>query len=224
MIRLICCANVCLFIASIGFAAPPDKPQKTSTVSLSVLDSFGHPRSDCRVWHLSSEAPFAKADYSGRFSKYVGENIPYGYYTLFLKCDDGLTMGPKYLRVGRAQEFFVVGQWRNIGDWVTGPDPRLAISVETNAGVPLTDHAWVKIVGVYIDSAEVDKLNSETHMADFYEIVPGRYLVTLLDQDRIICTLPFEYLAQLDGHARMKLTVSTGGCKADGMDSIRVLQ
>lgn len=224
VIRLICCATVCLLIAGINFAAPPDKPQKTSTVSLSVLDSFGHQRPDCHVWHLSSDAPFAKADYSSRFSKYIGEKIPYGYYTLLLKCDDRLTMGPKYLSVAHPQEFFVVAQWRNIGDWVTGLDARLAISVETNAGVTLTDRAWVKIVGVYVDSAEVAKLNSESHIAAFYEIVPGRYLVTLLDEDRIICTLPFEYLWELDAHGRMKLTVSTGGCEAEGMHSIRVLQ
>jgi hypothetical protein len=196
---------------------------KTGTVTLSVLDSFGHARSDCHVTQFASEEPFKNAEYKNNFKKYSGENIPYAVYTLFLRCDDGKPLGPIYVDLSRPQEFVVVGRWRNMGDWVTGPDPRLAVSVETDAETHLSDRAWVKVVGVYVDSAEVDEVNPQTHVAGFYKIVPGRYLVILLDSDRVICTKAVEFLQELQPHAKMKVSVSASGCKVDGLGSIRPL-
>jgi hypothetical protein len=224
MMKILVWLQVFTLAASNSFALPDDEMRKTATVTLSVLDSFGHPRSDCHVVQFSSDEPFKKAEYKNKFRKYIGENIPYAIYTLFLRCDDGRSLGPRYITVGRSQEFFVIGQWRNIGDWVTGPDPRLAIFVETDGETHLSSRTWIKIVGVYVDSAEVDEVNSQTHVASFYDIVPGRYLVILLDGDKIICTRPVEYLREFESHAKMKLSVSVGGCKVDGLGSIRAIE
>ena len=191
---------------------------KTGTVTISVLDSFGHPRLDCHVVQFSSDAPFKKAEYKNRFSKYVGTNIPYAFaYTLLLRCDDGQTLGPKYITVGRPKEFFVIGRWQHFGDWVTGPEPRLAISVKTDAETKLSGQAWVRVVGVYVDSVEVDEVDPQTHMASFYEIVPGRYLVMILDGDKVVCTAPVEYSAEPESHAKITLSVSLGGCQVGGL-------
>jgi len=203
---------------------PNHTVSKTGAVTLSVLDSFGHPRSDCHVTQFASDEPFKKADYKNKFDKYVGENVPYAAYTLFLRCDDGKPLGPVYVDVSRPQEFVVIGEWRNMGDWVTGPDPRLAISVETDAETHLSDQAWVKVVGVYVDSAEVDELNPQTHVASFYKIVPGRYVVLLLDGNKIICAKPIEFAGEFQAHAKMKLSVAAGSCKVDGLGSIRPVE
>jgi hypothetical protein len=218
MTKLLCWLQILSLGALNAMAAPRDTAQKAATITLSVLDSFGHPRLDCHVVQFSSDAPFKKAEYKNRFSKYVGTNIPYAFvYTLLLRCHDGQTLGPKYITVGRPKEFFVIGQWQHFGDWVTGPDPRLAISVETDAETKLSGQAWVKVVGVYVDSVEVDEVDAQTHMASFYEIVPGRYLVMILDGDKIICTAPVEYSAEPESHAKIKLSVSLGGCQIGGL-------
>jgi hypothetical protein len=211
-------------VALACFGIPDNTAPKIGTVTLSVLDSFGLPRSDCHVTRFFSEAPYKKAEYKNKFAKYVGEKIPYAGYTLFLRCDDGKPLGPVYVDVRRPQEFVVIGRWRNMGDFVTGTDPRLAVSVETDAETHLSDHAWVKVVGVYIDNAEVDQLNPQTHEASFYEIVPGRYLVLLLDGNKIICTRPIEFAGEFQSHAKMKLSVAAGSCKVDGLGSVRPVE
>jgi hypothetical protein len=215
--------QVLTFVASTCVGIPTDTAPKTGTVTLSVLDSFGRPRSDCHVTRFFSAAPYEKAEFKNKFAKYLGEKIPYAAYTLFLRCDDGKPIGPVYVDVHRPQEFIVIGEWRNMGDWVTGLDPRLAVSVETDAETHLSEQAWVKVVGVYVNSAEVDEVSPQTHLAAFYRIVPGRYLVVLLDADRIICSKAVEFLQEFQSHAKMKLTVSNTGCKVDGLGSIRAL-
>jgi hypothetical protein len=223
MKKYACMAAGFTLVASTCFGIPNDTGPKIGTVILSVLDSFGRPRSDCHVTRFFSDAPFAKADYKNKFTKYVGEKIPYGLYTLFMRCDDGEPLGPVYVDVSRPQEFVVIGEWRNMGDWVTGPEPRLAVSVETDPETHLSDHAWVKVVGVYVSSAEVDTISPQTHVATFYRIVPGRYLVVLLDDDKIVCTKAVEFLQEFQADAKMKLSVSAAGCKVDGLGSIRPL-
>ena len=215
--------QVLALVASTSVAAPTDAALKTGTVTLSVLDSFGRPRSDCHVTRFFSDAPYDKAEHKNKFDKYVGQKIPFAAYTLFLGCDDGEHLGPVYVDVSRPQEFVVVGRWRHMGDWVTGSEPRLAVSVETDAEAHLSDQAWVKVVGVYVDSAEVDKINPQTHTADFYAIFPGRYLVLLLDGDKIICTRAVEFLPEFQSHTKMKVSVSSAGCKVDGLGTIRSL-
>jgi hypothetical protein len=215
--------QIVALLSSVCFDIPGEAAPKIGTVTLSVLDSFGRPRSDCHVTRFFSEAPYEKAEYKNKFAKYVGEKIPYAGYTLFLRCDDGKPLGPVYVDVSRPQEFVVVGRWRNMGDWVTGTEPRLAVNVETDAETQLSDQAWVKVVGVYVDSAEVDAVSPQTHSAAFYRIVPGRYLVVLLDSDKIICTKAVEFLQEFQPHAKMKVSVSAAGCKVDGLGSIRPL-
>ena len=215
--------QILALVTSACFGIPDDPATKTGTVNLSVLDSFGGPRSDCHVTRFSSDTPFEKAEYKNNFAKYVGQKIPYAVYTLFLRCDDGKPIGPVYVDVSRPREFIVIGEWGNMGDWVTGPDPRLAVSVETAAGTHLSDRAWIKAVGVYVDSAEVDELNPQTHLAGFYRIVPGRYIVILLDDDKIVCTKAVEFLQEFQPHAKMKMSVSAAGCKVDGLGSTRPL-
>ncbi len=215
--------QVLTLVASTYFGIPTDTAPKIGTVTLSVLDSFGRPRSDCHVTRFFSDAPYEKAEYKNKFAKYVGEKIPYAAYTLFLRCDDGKPLGPVYVDVSRPQEFVVIGRWRNIGDWVTGPDPRLSVGVETDSETHLSDRAWVKVVGVYVDSAEVDEVNPHTHLAGFYRIVPGRYIVVLLDGDKIVCTKAVEFLQEFQPHAKMKMSVSAAGCKVDGLGSTRPL-
>lgn len=224
MMKILVWLQVLTLGASNSFALPDDAMRKTATVTLSVLDSFGHPRSDCHVVQFSSDEPFRKAEYKNKFTKYAGANIPYAIYTLLLRCDDGQTLGPKYITVGRPKNFFVISQWRHFGDWVTGPDPRLAISVETDSETKLSGQAWVKVVGVYVDSAEIDEVNPQTHTASFYDVVPGRYLVLLLDGDKIICTQPVEYSADPESHAKLKLSASLGGCKVESLGSPRVIE
>jgi hypothetical protein len=223
MKNLIVWLQVLTLAASTYFRIPNDTDPNIGTVILSVLDSFGRPRLDCHVTQFSSHAPYEKAEFRARFAKYVAEKIPYATYKLSLRCDDGTPLGPAYVVVSRPQVFVVIGEWRNMGDWVTGPAPRLSVRVDTEAGTHLSDRAWVKVVGVYVDSAEVDRINPQTNAAGFYSIVPGRYLVMVLDDDKIVCAKAVEFLEEFQAHAEMKLSVSAAGCKADGLGSTRPL-
>ncbi len=223
MKTLVVSLQVFLLTASNCFGMPNKTVQKTGTVTLSVLDSFGRPRSDCHVTQFSSAYPYQKAEYKNKFANYIAQEIPYAIYTLFMRCDDGKPLGRVYVNVSRPQQLVVIGEWRNIGDWVTGPDPRLAISVETDAEVHLSEQAWVKVVGVYVDDSEVSKINPQTHTADFYNLVSGRYLVVLLDADKIICTKAVGFSQEFQSHAKMKMSVTATGCTVDGLGSIRPL-
>jgi len=190
----------------------------SATVSLSILDSFGKQRQDCHVIEFSSSYPYHKAELKARFSGYTATEIPFGWYRIRLRCDDLQHLGPEYVYVERNQEFFVVSQWRHFGDYVTGP--RLAVNLETAPDVQLSKQAWIRAVGIYTKESEVSKIDPASHSASFYDIVPGRYLLLLLDGEQIVCSKPVDFL---ESDAKLSLSISTEGCATSAISGVKAL-
>jgi hypothetical protein len=85
------------------------------------------------------------------------------------------------------------------------------VSLETK--VPLSDRAWAKIVGVYIDKAEEAQIDPNSRTAGFFSIVPGKYLALLLDGEKLLCTKQIIFRRE---HAHLTLSLSADGCTAKG--------
>ena len=165
--------------------------EQYATVSLKILDSYGHQRPGCHVTKFRRKKTQGGADYQGSFSGLVGSKIPSGFgltYDVLVYCTDGSHASNPFVAVTRSEEFIVLVGWVPDGDYVTGPDPRLKIKVDADSAANIADHAWIKAVGVYMDDSEVAQIDSQSHSAGLFSIVPGRYLILLLNGEKVICT------------------------------------
>lgn len=194
--------------------------QKASTVTLRVLDSFGKPQSDCHLREFVLLDEGRGRDYLDHFTGTVGRDIPYGLtYRAHVKCADQRAGGTFLVSVGRSDEFLVLASWLNLGDYVTGPEARLTVAVRPTQETELTNGAWIKLVGAYVDRTEVDKINSESHTARFYHVVPGKYLMMLFIGDRVICTKQIEFVA---ASANLELTISGQSCNMASQTGVKL--
>lgn len=108
----------------------------------------------------------------------------------------------------------------NVGDYETGPAPRLTISINTSSRVRLADNSWIKLVGMYVDSSEIDRIEARNRSASFYEIVPGRYVLLVLEGEKLACARPIE-IVELP--ARIELSLSANECSAGAGSGVKRL-
>ncbi len=187
-----------------------------------ISDSFGYEQSDCRVREFVSLENEKNSNYASHFSGLQGRMVPYGpIYRVDVKCSDGRGGGTFLVAVERANAFLVLASWLNVGDYVTGPMPRLTISVNAKREPALTRGAWIKLVGLYLNQTEVDKLDGGSHVARFYDVVPGRYIMFLFAADGLVCTKQVDLVkAPTD----LNLLVSGQSCDVEGESSERIQQ
>lgn len=194
---------------------------KMATVLLSVRDSFGHQESSCNLQEFVLLDEHKNIDYKERFDGLIGRNIPYGTtYRLHVKCADDRSGGSFLVSVSRPNQFIVLSSWRNIGDYVTRPVPRLAVLISADSARQLSPQAWVKLVGVYRDRNEIDRIDPQSHTASFYDVVPGRYLILLIDGEKLACTKQIDFL---ESPAHLELSLSKEGCKAESFSSVQTI-
>ena len=112
--------------------------------------------------------------------------------------------------VERPDQFLVLASWLSIGDYVTRPDPRLMISVKTDQ--ELSSGAWIKLVGIYLDKYEIDRIEPSTRTARFYDLVPGRYFILLLTKGGVACAKQVDFLK---APAKLQLSLSRNACRVE---------
>ncbi len=219
---LLACGFLTLLLGVwIPLGAGPNPPQKFATVTLSVLSSLGQSQAGCHLLEFVLLDDGANADYKSRFDGLVGKNIPFGYsYRVSVKCTDPGAGGSFWIPVLRSDQFVVLSSWPHLGDYFTGDEPRLTVSVSRHSGAQTLGQAWVKVIGVYVDGREVDKLDSQSGATRFYHLEPGRFLVLLLTGERVLCTKQIDVLGP---EARLELSLSGQGCKAEGLSSVKVV-
>jgi hypothetical protein len=207
----------------IGFLAicylPAAPEQKFATVTFRVLDSFGNAQSDCRLLEFVLLDDDRGTNYVSHFSGAFGRNIPYGStYRTHVKCADERTGGTFLVSVNRPEVYLVLASWPNIGDYVTGPAPRLTIALKRGGRVDLTTGAWIKLVGTFVDRSEVDKFAADSGSARFFHIVPGQYLLLLFIGDKLACTKKIDFL---DPPANLELSLNGQSCVVEGQHAVK---
>jgi len=218
-------------ILLIGHDAPSlslDAPaQRSATVTVVVLDSRGHPQAGCKVLAFArlndgTNKDIAKTDYKDKFDGLIGRNIPFGYrYQVDIRCGEEGVRGTFLASVERADQFIVLSGWTNLGDYVTGPVPRLEVFVRRESTRQIEHKTWVKLVGLYLDTSEIDEVHPQTQSASFFSIVPGRYFLLVVDGESLACAKQIDFL---ESHAQLELTLSKEGCKAERTSSAKVLE
>jgi len=196
--------------------------QQRATVTIQYVNEFGKPWNSCHVSEFSFSQNETHLDFAARFDGMVGRDIPFNtaYYDVRLKCPGALVEGPFYVSVRHSHEFVLISAWNHAGDYHTGLGPRLTVHVPMGSpekGV----QTWVKISGVYLDSHEVDAVDPDSQEAQFYNVVPGRYLVLLLTGRKVACVEEIDFL---DPGARLELVPSGKGCQATGSSSVKVIR
>lgn len=187
-------------------------------VTVSAVDSFGRPRADCKVAEFRSMDD-EEVDYVDRFDGLTGHDIPVGHsYRIHLRCADAESAGPFFALVNRQDAFLVLGAWLNRGDYETGSTPRLTVNVD-QARSQISSEAWVKIIGIYTSVSEADRIDSQTHSARFYDPQPGRYLLLLLDGEKVVCT---KQIAIEAPKAQLRLVLPSP-CRIDALSSVTAL-
>jgi hypothetical protein len=210
------CFPIALLIG-LSTCAPSVPQQKLATVTFLVFDSFGRPQSDCHILEFVSLDDERNPDYVAHFSGAVGRNIPYGStYRVHAKCADERSGGTFLVTVNKSDTLLVLASWLNLGDYVTGPSPRLTIRIRSNNETKLAEKTWIKIVGVYVDRMEVARV-SPSGTAGFFDVVPGKYLM-LLFGDGLVCTKEIEFLK---APADLELSISAESCKVQSQSAVR---
>ena len=215
---------VMILLVAFLLQAGQQPPQQFATVRLKVLDSYGQQRFACRVVSFRQQKPEGNAEYRDSFDGLVGSKIPFAFgisYSVLVDCADGSRASYPFVYVTHSEELLVLVSWTPRGDYVTGPEPRLAVSVNVDSRMRLTDQTWIKAVGVYTNDWEVAQVDPRRFQAGLFSIVPGRYLVLLLDGEKLICTQQIRFLRE---HAHLALSLSTEGCKAQGDSLLKVVQ
>jgi hypothetical protein len=213
---------IVIFTISITCCSPTVPQQKFSAVTITILDSFGHPQSGCRILEFAFLGDEKNNDYASHFDGLEGRMIPYGSsYRVNVKCSDERSGGTFLVAVERPNAFLVLASWLNIGDYVTGPIPRLTVSLKSKRETELASGAWIKLVGLYLDRTEVDRIDVGSHTARFYEVVPGKYFMLLFVADRLVCTKRFDLVK---APADLELSVSGQSCNVEKESSVQVPQ
>lgn len=199
--------------------SPAPQHQKFATVTLNVLDSFGLRRPDCSVAEFVLQDDDGNLDFRDHFTHLVGRDIPYGSsYRVRVKCADDSTQGPFLISVTRANEFRVLGAWLHRGDYVTAT-PRLKIFVARNHTEQSHD-SWVDLVGVYLHTSHTDSIDPDSGEAAFYNIVPGRYIVLLLNGEKLTCLKQIDFV---EVPARLQLYPANGACTIKVLSGARLI-
>lgn len=198
-------------------------PEKVATVTLDVMDPLGHQQTGCSVSRFAPRDGAEAEDYKARFNGLIGKNVPFGNdYVVGVKCSGQGTVGLVGASVRRPDQYIVVVASSQRGDNFTGEIPRLTVSIDGDSKSQISEQSWVEVVGIYLDTREVDRIVPESRPARFYgwRIVPGRFVVLLQTGDRLACT---EQIDILGPEARLRFLLSPQGCKAEAVSSVRLI-
>lgn len=207
-------------------AAFDHQDRKIATVTLTILDSRGNRQTKCRLLAFTllsdgGNTDIANTDYQDRFLGLVGTNIPFGYrYEINIRCGDAGVRGTFLASVERPDQFIVLSGWPNLGDYVTGPDPRLKVTIHGLPDGRMEPKTWVKLSGVYLDVSEVDKVHEGTDSADFFSVVPGKYMLLVLKGQYVTCARQIDFL---EAHAQLDVSVGAHACTAKPSGGVKVL-
>lgn len=198
-------------------------PEKFATVTLDVVDPFGHQQTGCSVMRFARTDRDEEGDYTARFDGLIGKNIPFGNeYATFVRCSGQGTAGFVHASVRRPDQYMVVVVSAQRGDNVTGEVPRLAVSIRGDLKSRISGTTWVEVIGIYVDTREIDRTDPETGPARFYGlgIGPGRYIVLVHTGDKLVCTQQIDILGP---EARVGFLLSQLGCSAEAASSVRLI-
>jgi hypothetical protein len=192
---------------------------KLASVTLHFLDSFGRERTDCNIAEFLLQDSAVKQEFRDHFAGLTAEAIPYGNYRIRVNCADNVSHGPFYMSVAHLSEFRAIGAWLHRGDYVTGESPRLIVSVTRDHANRAGD-SWVDIIGVYLHTSDTDAVDSRSNEAAFYDVVPGRYLILLLRDERLLCQKQVDLGEQA---ARLDFSIESGSCAVKTTSGIKLI-
>jgi hypothetical protein len=199
--------------------------KQRATVTLTYFDSFGHSAGDCEVKEFTSFNEGDATDYGRYFTAMVGKNIPFGKsYRVTLSCDQRGMFGPLWASVEKPDQLIILssfwahGDGSRGGDYNTGFDPRLTISVTPIKDTHLSGRLWMKLMGVYMNQTELAHVDPKSGSAQFFMVFPGRFVLLVLDDNKLVCTKQMDLLS---GDATLKISISSSGCRIDQQLAIR---
>lgn len=211
------CSLIFILLLGLPLIAGQSAPQ-VAAVRISLSDSYGQIERACSVKGFTSFDEGERPDYASHFAGLVGQDVPFGQrFRVILQCAGNQVFGPFWVAVDRPDKFIPLASWSHRGDYFTGAEPRLTVSV-LGRPLPQTSESWVKLVGVYLDDQEVDQVDPRSGSARFYDPVPGRYLVLLLRGGDAVCT---EQIDILGPGARMSLSPLSNDCKLTNPVNLR---
>jgi len=142
-------------------------------------------------------------------------------YTVTVRCAGGYR-GSKRALIHHPESSVVVTVTRHRGDHYTGESPRLAITFET-PDVPkrkAEKQRWVTLAGLFLDYRESSQIDARDQLARFYDVIPGRYLLQVIEPQRLICTRQIDFL---EAGASLLLS-GDGSCTVRSAKSARVVE
>lgn len=197
--------------------------RKLATVTLSILDSYGKPQIACHVHEFLLQddgvnTELAGTDYENHFTGLVGKDIPLALrYRVSVRCGQQGAGRSFEVSVERPDQLLVLSYWPHLGDYVTGAEPRLVLSVVPGKTFQGLSNSWVQISGLYVNYREVDGLDPKTYQARFYGLEPGTYLIILQTPQGLACAEK----ADVPGpHAKLRLQVLKVGCRVTSETSM----
>jgi hypothetical protein len=214
--------RIVLFLISGGVAYTATQPFGPATVTINVFDTFGHAETGCKVLNFVEAEhaaelgmePQAKWEHASRFDGSVGRNVPAGLYYANVTCGPQDCRSNASVEVRAPETSLMIACGHLKEDYHTGSKPRLTVAYHAAGGAP---PRWAKLVGVYLDRSETARLDQRTGKAEFYGIVPGRYLLILVQEAQTVCVKEIDFLES-------PAEVSVGpGCRVEATTKARVV-
>lgn len=195
--------------------------KSTASVKLTVFDTFGQRTPGCTVIafieadHVAEIGRGHEGDWdrASLFDGLVGHEVPVGRYRAAVRCDPGDWRADDWVEVRAPISNIMLVMWRHKGDYHTGVGPRLIVS---SAGGGNASRRWAKVAGVYSGGAETAEFDPGTATAEFYNLIPGRYLLLILEEAKTVCATEIDFL---DAPASIRLGP---GCRAESVSGIRI--
>jgi hypothetical protein len=220
-------SSILLVTLVLGVECAPSKasgPSKMAeTVTIRFVDHFGAAWQNCHVEEFTSTiGSDLGSDYANRFQGLMGRNIPFSIsYRLVLRCPKvAYPSSPFFVDVFSDHTFIVVSSWMHRGDYQTGLDPRLTVSVARPAS-ERAGQAWVRVVGAYVDYLASDGVDPQSGDARFDWPAPGTYMVLLLTPEKLVCAKEIELL---EPHGKLELDPTPNGCTAKALEFVKVIE
>ena len=201
--------------------------QQTARVTLAAVDSFGNRPAGCHVKYFANDYdPTGKKnpdprDFSEQFSPLIGRDIPFDLYSVVVQCA-GKYRWSAQIWIRHPETFFVVPTTQRRGDYHTGLTPRLTVSIERVAAskTRADNTRWITMSGLFWDLHETDQVDPLYRVAQFYDIVPGRYLLQVVEPGRLVCKQQIDFL---EAGASLVL-VDDDPCTVKSAESARIVK
>jgi hypothetical protein len=161
------------------------------SVTLMPIGPFGESLTNCKVISFVTWKDGVSIDRKTLFIDLVGKDIPFGAYSVDVRCDvpKGVTSVSQgvasIISVKAHKDFVVVSSHRWLGDHLPGGGPRFRIHVQKSPG--LSEPLWVKLVGIYLSEVHVVEIDKITSDATIVGATPGNYVLMLLIPPKVLC-------------------------------------